>query len=74
MTTYYIRKPYDLLGERQQRRRKLKIKKDISNMANGINYKGPKITSIQFETESHNQVKIQMTPQTQSESSDNNND
>ena len=71
MTMCYVGKPYDQLGERQQRRRKLQIKEDISSIATGINYTGLTITSIQLETESHMQVDIQMNPQTaQSENND----
>ena len=58
----HVGKPYDQIGERQQRRRKLQIKEDISNIATGINYTGLTITSIQLETDSHKQVNIQMTP------------
>lgn len=71
---YYAGKPYDQLGERQQRRRKLQIKEDISNIATGISYTGLTITSIQFETESHMQVDIQMNPQTAQSRTDENND
>ena len=56
----YAGKSYDLLGKRQQRRRKLQIKENICNIANGISYTGLTIKSIQLETESHMPVDVQI--------------
>lgn len=60
----YLGKPYDQIGPRQQRRRKLQIKEAINNIGAGLSDTGLTITSVQLETESHRTVDIQIQPQT----------